>query len=73
VRYAGLKERYRQRQLVPFARRVDCDDVACFETTAGVKPLAVQVIHDFAAPGWEQRKVFDNFDTWLAAAESEEV
>ena len=60
----GLALRYPERKLVPFAKREDCDDVACFE--AG-KPDKVEVIHDFASPGWEQRQEYDDFWSWFLA------
>lgn len=41
----GMKKRYPNRNLIPFAKRVDNDDTACFELEKGSK---VQVIHDFA-------------------------
>lgn len=67
----GLQSRY-QRSLVPFARRVDSDDIACFENAgAGGTPI-VQVIHDFASPGWEQRASFTDFPSWLEWAKSDE-
>ena len=47
---AGLRERYPERGLVPFARRADGDDVACFEPGAAHE---VALIHDYASPGWE--------------------
>ena len=31
LRIKGLKERYPGRKLIPFARRDDSDDIACFE------------------------------------------
>ena len=31
IRIKGLKDRYPQRKLIPFARRDDGDDIACFE------------------------------------------
>lgn len=36
-RYYDLKERYPSRNLVPFARRDDNDDIACFEIGKGSK------------------------------------
>lgn len=60
----GLAERYPERELVPFARRQDNDDVACWaESTSGVV-----VIHDFASPGSEQRENYENFHGWLRRA-----
>lgn len=64
-RYKGLKERYPTRMLIPFARRDDCDDVACFEVN---KPDKVEIIHDFASVGFEQRKEYSNFWEWLKSA-----
>lgn len=62
---AGLAERYPERRLVPFARRQDNDDVACWQ--AGQKE-SVYVIHDFASAGWEQSAYFDSFYDWLRQA-----
>jgi len=63
-RVIGLRERYPGRQLVPFARRQDNDDVACWDLDHGY----VTVIHDFASPGWEQRRTFVDFNAWLRQA-----
>jgi hypothetical protein len=68
VRTKGLKKRFPMRELVPFARRLDSDDVACWERAS---LPAVQVIHDFCAPGLEQRQAFPSFDIWLSAAQDE--
>lgn len=59
IRIIGLKNRYPERQLVPFARRDDGDDIACFEIGKGNK---VQIVHDFASAGYEQRKEYDCLD-----------
>lgn len=61
----GLKKRYPSRELIPFARRTDNDDVACFET--GKEPK-VFVVHDFASPGWEQHEVYETFWAWFRQA-----
>ena len=61
----GLQERYSTRKLSPCAKRGDCDDTACFEIGKGNK---VQLIHDFAAEGWEQRKEFNDFWEWVEYA-----
>ena len=45
---AGLAQRYPERKLVPFARRQDNDDVACWQVEGGDD---VYVIHDFASAG----------------------
>ncbi|WP_217426983.1 hypothetical protein [Pandoraea pneumonica] len=68
MRHNGLKSRYPVHDLVPFARRLDTDDVACWDVKA---PGAVQIIHDFAGPGWEVRESYPSFLGWLAAAKEE--
>ncbi|HZC05446.1 MAG TPA: hypothetical protein VE338_07370 [Ktedonobacterales bacterium] len=64
ARLAGVRTRYPARTLVPFARRQDTDDVACFDQDTG----KVVIIHDFASPGWEQRAEVDDFYGWLRQA-----
>lgn len=71
VRHNGLKEHYPQRNLVPFARRVDCDDVACFDVQERAERPGVLIIHDFASPGWELREQFADFEQWLDAAKAD--
>jgi hypothetical protein len=61
----GLKGRYPNRDLVPFARSQQCDDVACWELGDLSR---VVVIHDYASSGWEQRAVFETFWDWLRSA-----
>lgn len=61
----GLMERYPTRQLLPFARREDSDDMACWE--AG-RPHKVMIVHDYASPGWEQRAELDDFYAWIRLA-----
>lgn len=63
-RMAGLAQRYPKRRLVPFARREDNDDVACWDLDHG----DVQVVHDMAEPGWEQRQRYADFNAWLLQA-----
>ena len=63
--YRGLQTRYPGRKLIPFATRSDCDDTACFEIGKGG---TVQLIHDFAGPGREQRQEFPDCWAWLAQA-----
>ena len=69
-RLKGITERYPNRNLIPFARRDDNDDIACFEVGKGEK---VQVIHDFASEGYEQRKEFSDFWAWLEEAINEMI
>lgn len=68
--YSGMKKRYPNRKLIPFAKRVDNDDTACFEIGKGSK---VQLIHDFASEGFEQRKEFDDFWEWVEVAMKEMI
>ncbi|GAA4843388.1 hypothetical protein [Algivirga pacifica] len=55
-RLSGVKQRYPNRELVPFARREDNDDIACFENQKGVV-----IIHDFASEGYEGGKEVISF------------
>jgi hypothetical protein len=68
VRHEGLKQRYPNLNLVPFARRLDDDDVACFDISEKSFSLKVKIIHDFASSGWEEREEFETFDLWLQEA-----
>jgi len=61
----GMAERFPSRHLAPFAKRGDCDDVACFEME---KPGKVVIVHDFCDPGWECREEYDSFWDWYRAA-----
>lgn len=69
IRITGLKNRT-ERKLIPFARRDDGDDIACFEVVKGNK---VQIIHDFASAGYEQRKEYDCFGDWFKDAVEEMI
>ena len=70
TRIIGLKKRYPERKLIPFARRDDCDDIACFEVG---KEHKVQIIHDFASAGYEQRKEYACFWDWFKEAIEEMI
>jgi len=70
VRIKGLKDRYPERELIPFARRDDSDNIACFEVG---KKNKVQIIHDFASPGYEQRKEYNSFWDWFREAVEEMI
>ena len=67
----GLKKRYPKRKLVPFARRGDNDDVACFDASVPSDDPSVIIIHDWASPGWENHGEFENFLEWLAFAKEQ--
>ncbi|RPF22248.1 hypothetical protein [Myceligenerans xiligouense] len=64
-RAAGLRNRYRERVLVPFAERIDNDDIACWDLD---RDGQVVVVHDFASPGWEHVAAFADFYDWLRQA-----
>lgn len=68
-RFNGLKKRYPSKGFVPFARRRDNDDVACFDSITG--DGRVIIVHDFASPGWEERLILNSFGEWLDLARSE--
>ena len=70
LRIKGLKERYPDRKLVPFARRGDNDDIACFDIDRDGR---VQKIHDFASAGWKQRKDYESFWDWFREAIDEMI
>ncbi|AET59190.1 hypothetical protein HPL003_12165 [Paenibacillus terrae HPL-003] len=70
TRIEGLKNRYPNRKLIPFARRDDSDDIACFEIGKADK---VEIIHDFTGVGYEQRKEFETFWDWFKSAIDEMV
>ena len=61
--WRGLRERYPSREVVPFARRLDGDDVACF-----LPGGEVLVIHDFASPGYEAPAGATSYWEWFRAA-----
>lgn len=61
-RLLALQERYPSRKLIPFARRDDNDDIACFEVGKGNR---VQIIHDFASSGFEQRTELQDLWEWI--------
>lgn len=70
TRIEGLKKRYPTRKLIPFARRDDNDDIACFEVD---KEDKVQIIHDFASEGFEQRFEYNNLWDWFKEAIEEMI
>lgn len=69
-RIRGLRARYPNSVLIPFARRQDNDDVVCFEKGKGE---TVMVIHDFASARWEQRATFPSLRDWFLAAVEEMI
>ncbi len=66
-----LKRQYPNRCLIPFAKKADSDDIACFDGADQSSEPAVYYVHAFASPGWEDRGSVINFSDWLARAEAE--
>lgn len=64
-KFKGLKERFPSRDFMPFAKRDDNDDVACWSKD---DPQKVIIIHDFSTEGWEIVKVYDSFWDWFKDA-----
>ncbi len=64
-RMRGLAQRYPGRRLIPFAKREDNDDLACFDQDS---PGSVLVLHDFASDAWKRRRVYEDFYAWLRQA-----
>jgi hypothetical protein len=60
-----IRKNYPDRKLIPFARRLDNDDLACWEINEKDK---VYIIHDFASIGWENKMVYENFWSWFKSA-----
>lgn len=61
----GLSQRYPERNLIPFARRQDNDDIACWQASSKNE---VFIVHDFASPGWELHSQFTGFYDWFRFA-----
>ncbi len=67
--YDAIKERFPSRHVLPFARRGDCDDVACFVVEeSGHVPGEVVVVHDYAIPGTEVVSRAPDFWQWFRSA-----
>ncbi len=70
----GIKERYPNRSVIPFARRGDNDDVACFVSRDPEQETGqVIIIHDFASPGYEVVARMKTFWDWFKYAVNEMV
>jgi len=64
--YSGqIAELYTDYEAIPFAKRQDNDDVACWiKGESGI----VQIIHVNASPGWEKRNKYSDFWAWFHQA-----
>lgn len=70
IRLDGLKKRFPHRKLIPFARRDDNDDIACFEVGYGER---VFIVHDFCEEGYERREEYETFWAWFRHAIEEMI
>ena len=66
-----IKKQYPERNLIPFAKKSDSDDVACFDGHSISGDPNVYYVHAFASPGWADHGAVANFSAWFAAAENE--
>lgn len=55
-----------QKRLVAFARRQDCDDIACFEIR-GSRAVSVVLIHGWTPEGYSVDAEYPTFREWLKA------
>ena len=58
----GLKQRYPDRDLFCFAKRLDCDLIAAFSREHVGK---IVLINDFSSEGWEIEDVYESFWAWF--------
>lgn len=66
-----IKKQYPERNLIPFAKKSDPGDVACFDGHSTSGDPNVYYVHAFASPGWADHDAVANFSAWFAAAENE--
>ncbi len=72
--YDVLKELYNNYKVIPFARRIDNDDVACVVVQSNQYPANyVVVIHMFASSGDEIDAVYETFWEWFRVAIDEMI
>ena len=50
---------------MPFARRNDCDGIACFERDA---PGSIVVFEDFQGMSFPENRRFSSFEDWVRSA-----
>jgi len=63
-----LRKLYPSRSLVPFAKFIANDDVACFDGADRSGNPVVHYVHSFADSGWEDRGSVPSFEHWLEDA-----
>jgi hypothetical protein len=64
-RYEGIKKRYPDRLLIPFAFRQDCDEVACWDLNDNNK---IKVIEDYTRANPFEDVEYNTFLDWLKQA-----
>lgn len=67
-----LRKWYPKRSLVPFAKFLASDDVACFDGADTSGNPIVHLVHSFADSGWEDRGSVPSFFHWLEDAREHE-
>ena len=68
----NLGQLYPGREILPFARRCDCDDVACLVLNDPEHPHGtILLIHDGAMRGTEIEGVIDSLARWFEQAQEE--
>lgn len=63
---AHWKKLFEGDSLIAFARRQDCDDLACFRISKG-KTVAVCLVHAWTPTGYEVLAEYKSFWEWLKA------
>lgn len=72
--YGTLRELYPDHLLLPFARRVDNDDVACLVVNSDEYPGGnIVIVHMFASPDYAIDAVYDTFWDWFRTAVDEMI
>ena len=72
--FSGINKRFPDRSVIPFARRTDSDDVACFIVSDAEQPAGkIMVVHDFATPGYEVVVRLEGFWEWFRYAANEMI
>lgn len=69
-RYEGMKKRYPDRLLIPFAFRQDCDEVACWDLKDNNK---VKIIEDYTRANPNEDVIYNDFFDWLKQAIDEMI
>lgn len=78
-RFAGINDLFQKTwrkrtktmpwRIVPFARRGDCDDIACF----AIRPEKIDIllVHGWTNDGFDVVERYDSFENWEAAARND--